>query len=229
MGYILSIETSTPVCSVALHKDRHLVASKAINVPGAHAERLMGLIHDVFAESNVVFEDIGAIAVSEGPGSYTGLRIGVSTAKGLAFGWNIPLIGVSTLQALAVGAGRLGASKGHIVPMLDARRMEVYREVFDSDLNSVKGLDAEVIDENAFRELLSEGIVYFIGDGSKKVSQVIAHPNAVFLELEISAEHIGEIASWKFQSREFADIAYFTPNYLKEFKALHPKKNPLLL
>jgi len=229
MGYILSIETSTPVCSVALHKGGDLVASKALNVPGAHAERLMELIHDILAESSVASEDIQAIAVSEGPGSYTGLRIGVSTAKGLAFGWNIPLIGVSTLQALAVGAVRLGASEGHIVPMLDARRMEVYREVFDSDLNPVKGLDAEVIDENAFRKLLSEGIVYFIGDGSKKVSQVISHPNAVFLELEISAEYIGEIASQKFQSREFADIAYFTPNYLKEFKALHSKKNPLLL
>jgi tRNA threonylcarbamoyladenosine biosynthesis protein TsaB len=227
MVTILSIETSTSVCSVAVHQDGLLVSLFEINESGAHAEQLMGLIEEVLASARISYSGLDAIAVSEGPGSYTGLRIGVSTAKGLAFGLNKPLIAVNTLQALAsaspAGPGDL------VIPILDARRLEVYREVFDQGGNSVDGLRAEVLAEDSFENFFEKGKVYFLGDAVEKVKSVIHNPNAVFLEdLAVSAKHMGLISYKKFLRAEFADIAYFVPNYLKEFKALQSKKNPLL-
>lgn len=229
MSLILSIETSTPICSVAIHEQGVLVAQKSLDVPGAHAEKLMGLIKDLLEESDFESSEILAIAVSGGPGSYTGLRIGVSSAKGLAFGWNVPLIGVSTLKAMAVGAKKQVTEDGHIISLLDARRMEVFREVYDFELTSIVPLDSEIIDENSFNVLLGERKVYFTGDAVDKVSNVIIHPNAVFIAVPISAEFVGELAYRKYVESDFADLAYFVPNYLKEFKALHSKKNPLLI
>lgn len=229
MSIILSLETSTPVCSIALHEDGVLLKSKSLDVPGAHSEKLMDMIDCLLKDCKLSIKEISVVAVSEGPGSYTGLRIGVSVAKGLAFALDIPLIAVSTLKALSYGAKRQVEGIGLIVSMLDARRMEVYREVFDRDLNSVIKLDSEIIDERSYSELLEKSKVYFVGDAVKKVSEVINHPNAVFLDVEISAEYIGALAYEKFQNEEFADLAYFAPNYLKEFKALKSKKNPLLI
>ncbi|MCE7055617.1 tRNA (adenosine(37)-N6)-threonylcarbamoyltransferase complex dimerization subunit type 1 TsaB [Algoriphagus sp. AGSA1] len=229
MAVILSLETSTPICSIALHRSGELLGEKSLDVPGAHSEKLMGMIDDLLKECGLPITDINAIAVSEGPGSYTGLRIGTSVAKGLAFARNIPLVAVSTLAALAYGASLLVEDKGMLVAMLDARRMEVYRQVFDMDLNPINELDSEIIDTNSYFELLKIGKVYFVGDAVKKVSEVITHPNAVFLEVQISAGYIGSLAFGKFQKGEFADLAYFVPNYLKEFKALQSKKNPLLI
>lgn len=227
MVRILSIETSTANCSVAVHLDGALISLSELAVPGAHAERLMLLVEEVMEQANVGFQDLDAIAVSGGPGSYTGLRIGVSTAKGLAFGLNKPLIGVDTLQALA---SAVELKEGELViPVLDARRMEVFREIFDWKLNSVAKLDAEVLSDDSFQNFLGGHRVYFLGDAVGKVESIIKHDHANFVSgLSFSAQHMGGLAFSKFQKGQFADLAYFVPNYLKEFKALHPKKNPLL-
>lgn len=229
MAVILSLETSTPVCSIAVHNNGVLLGAKSLDVPSAHSEKLMGMIEALLNECKLAVDQITAIAVSEGPGSYTGLRIGVSVAKGLAFANDIPLIGIGTLKALAYAAKSRVNEAGVIIAMLDARRMEVYREVFDQELKPIEKLDAEIIDENSYLELLDRGKVYFVGDAVKKVSEVIGHPNAVFLDVPISAHYVGILAYQKFQREEFADLAYFVPNYLKEFKALQSKKNPLLI
>ncbi len=227
MTLILSIETSTSICSVALHENGELLCLREIDETGAHAEKLMGLVDSVLSNQNVEIKELSAIAVSEGPGSYSGLRIGVSTAKGLAFSGDLPLMGVGVLKALALGAKHHVGYQGVIVSMLDARRMEVYREVFDTDLSVMSPIDAEIIDENSFQNLLEKGKAYFVGDAVEKVSQVINHPNANFLRIAVSADLIGKEAFVKYQNQEFEDLAYFVPNYLKEFKALHSKKNLL--
>lgn len=229
MTVILSIETSTPVCSVALHREGDLLEVKSIQGVGVHAAKLMEMIGSLLEENKIERNQVSAIAVSEGPGSYTGLRIGASTAKGLAYAWDIPLIAVSTLKAMAKSALSSTAKPSFIIPVLDARRMEIYREVFDSNLMSQLGLDAEVVDENSFSELLDRASVYFVGDAVEKMRSVISHANAHFLDIEISAEPIGALGHLKYLQGDFADIAYFVPNYLKEFKALQSKKNPLLL
>lgn len=205
-----------------------MISLSEITEAGAHAERLMSLIDEALDSAGIRYQNLDAIAVSEGPGSYTGLRIGVSTAKGLAFGLNKPLIGINTLQALA--SAILAEESELIIPVLDARRMEVYREVFDWNCNSVDQLQAEILSEDSFKNFLEKGRVYFLGDAVEKVRNVIQSENAIFMEeVSFSAKHMGEIAFQKFQRIEFADLAYFVPNYLKEFKALHSKKNPLLI
>lgn len=227
MSTILSIETSTAICSVAVHVEGRLISLSEVNEPGAHAERLMLLVEEVVEKARVGFHELDAIAVSEGPGSYTGLRIGVSTAKGLAFGLNKPLIGVNTLQALA---SSIELKEGELViPVLDARRMEVFREVFDWKLDSVAKLDGEVLSEGSFQNFLDSHRVYFLGDAVGKVESLIKHDHAKFnSNLSFSARYMGGIAFEKYQQGHFADLAYFVPNYLKEFKALQSKKNLLL-
>jgi tRNA threonylcarbamoyladenosine biosynthesis protein TsaB len=227
MARILSIETSTATCSVAVHDSAILLGLEEITEPGAHAEQLMQLVVDVVEKLGMELIELDAIAVSEGPGSYTGLRIGVSTAKGLAFGLNVPIISINTLQALA---SAVVAEEGElIIPVLDARRMEVYREVFDFNFNSVSKIDSEILEEGAFQNFLEKGRVYFVGDALEKVKAVVQSENAQFIsDLTFSAAHLGKLAWSKFQNQDFADIAYFVPNYLKEFKALQSKKNPLL-
>lgn len=227
MANILSIETSTSVCSVAVHSGGVLQALCELSEGSAHAERLMLLVEEVVEKADIGFPDLDAIAVSEGPGSYTGLRIGVSTAKGLAFGLNKPLIGVNTLQALASSVEL--KEDELVIPVLDARRMEVYREVFDWRLESAAPLDAEVLSLDSFQNFLQSHRVYFLGDAVEKVESMVKSKNAVFLTgVTFSARHMGGLAFGKYQKAEFADLAYFVPNYLKEFKALHSKKNPLL-
>lgn len=227
MARILSIETSTSVCSVAVHASGSLLSLVEVTEAGAHAEQLMQLVVDAVGKAGLGLSELDAIAVSEGPGSYTGLRIGVSTAKGLAFGLNRSLISINTLQALA---SAVVADEGElIIPVLDARRMEVYREVFDSNFISVSKLDSEILEEGAFENFLEKGRVYFVGDALEKVKAYVQSENAQFVSnLTFSAAHLGKLAWGKFQNQDFADIAYFVPNYLKEFKALHSKKNPLL-
>jgi tRNA threonylcarbamoyladenosine biosynthesis protein TsaB len=227
MAIILSIETSTPICSVALHQDGKLLFLREIEEAGAHAEKLMGLIESVLGTQQLSVHDLDAIAVSEGPGSYTGLRIGVSTAKGLAFAGDLNLLGVSTLKALALGAKQTCTSHELIISMLDARRMEVYREIYDAELNVVSSLDAEILDQNSYQEILQKSKVCFVGDAVTKVSEIITHPNAKFLKVPVSADLIGQVGFQKYKNQEFESLAYFVPNYLKEFKALQSKKNPL--
>jgi tRNA threonylcarbamoyladenosine biosynthesis protein TsaB len=227
MVNILSIETATSRCSVAVHADGELISLLEIAEPGAHAEKLMLLIDAAVEKAGLHLKDMNAIAVSAGPGSYTGLRIGVSTAKGLAFGLGKPLIGIGTLHALA---SALVLSDGDfVIPMLDARRMEVYLEVFDWKLNSVEELRSEILSEDSFQNFLKKGRVYFVGDAVDKLKTLVWNENAEFVtDLSFSAKYMGKISFEKYQKRDFADIAYFVPNYLKEFKALHSKKNPLL-
>jgi tRNA threonylcarbamoyladenosine biosynthesis protein TsaB len=227
MAIILSIETSTPICSVALHQDGKLLFLLELEEAGAHAEKLMGLIESVLNAQQISVHDLDAIAVSEGPGSYTGLRIGVSTAKGLAFAGDLKLIGISTLRALALGTKQTCTSQELIISMLDARRMEVYREIYDSELNVISSLDAEILDQNSYQEILQKGQVCFVGDAVTKISEIITHPNAKFLKVPVSADLIGQAGYQKYKNQEFEDLAYFVPNYLKEFKALQSKKNPL--
>lgn len=229
MNLILSIDTAVSVCSVALHAEGVMIGLLEIHQENVHAQRLMPAIDALLSQCGVQARSLSAIAVSEGPGSYTGLRIGVSTAKGIAFANSIPLIGVSTLKALAKQVQPYMATGDLVVPMIDARRMEVYREVFNKELASLYSLEPEIIDENSFADILARGKVYFVGDGVAKAEEVILHPNAVFLKKTNSATAIGELAYEKYQRKVFEDIAYFEPNYLKEFKVLKSKKNPLAL
>lgn len=227
MAYILAIETSTAICSIALHRSGELIGLLESDQQGVHAERIILMIEEVLQAAHLDFGDLNAVAVSEGPGSYTGLRIGVSTAKGIAYAQNIPLIAVSPLLALAAQVNLHG--REWVVPMMDARRMEVYRVVLDSQGNHVEDLVPEIVDASSYSFYLERGKVYFVGDAVEKVKQVLLHPNAVFLsDTTFSAAHYGQIAFERFQKREFVDVAYFVPNYLKEFKALQSKKNPLL-
>ncbi|MDD7884454.1 tRNA (adenosine(37)-N6)-threonylcarbamoyltransferase complex dimerization subunit type 1 TsaB [Flavivirga sp. 57AJ16] len=220
--YILNIETATTNCSVSLSKDGVTVVLKEdYDKNYSHAERLHIYIDAVLKEAKITSEVIDAIAVSKGPGSYTGLRIGVSAAKGLCFALDKPLISVFTLEALA---HQVTCNNGVIVSMLDARRMEVYAAVFDADYNQIRSTEAQILDENAFKDYLEAGTVYFIGNGVEKAKTLIEHPNAVFVDDKLpSANEMGHLAYNKYKISDLEDVAYFEPYYLKDFVALKPK------
>lgn len=227
MPLILSIETSTTICSVAVHQDGELISLKELNESGAHSEKLIGMIDSVLLEARLEYAQLDAIAVSEGPGSYTGLRIGVSTAKGLAYALEKPLIGINTLQAIA--SSRVYQKDEIGIAVLDARRMEVYSQAFGQNLIELSPIESVILDDDAYSSYLRSNKVYFSGDAVEKVKSVINHENAVFLEnTGLSSLHMGKLAFDKFVLGDFEELAYFVPNYLKEFKALQSKKNPLL-
>jgi len=187
----------------------------------SHAERLHVYIDEVLKEAGISANDLSAIAVSKGPGSYTGLRIGVSAAKGLCFALDKPLISISTLEALA---HQVTCQEGVIVAMLDARRMEVYSAVFDSNHNKIRETEAQILNEQSFNSYLEKGKVYFIGNGVEKTKALLNHPNAVFIEGKLpSANEMSLLANKKFKISAFEDVAYFEPYYLKDFVALKPK------
>ena len=229
MARILSIETSTSICSVAIHEQGELLALAEIKEPGAHAEKLLGLVDEVFEKAGLSFGDLDAVAVSQGPGSYTGLRIGVSTAKGIAYALEIPLIGIYTLQAMAASQP---ISQGEfVVAVLDARRKEVYTQTFGDSLQELSSIEAVVLEEGIFDSILEKGRVYFVGDGVEKVKEEVKSANALFVAdwgISLSAKNMGVLASEKHARQEWEDLAYFVPNYLKEFKALQSTKNPFL-
>jgi len=222
LSFILNIETATKNCSVSIAKNGETIVCKEIAEEGySHAEKLHVFIEEVIAEAKITVQDLTAIAVSQGPGSYTGLRIGVSAAKGLCFALNIPLIAVDTLQTLASQAK---VSEGKIIPMLDARRMEVYSAVFNTALETERPILAEVIDENSF--VAYTEAVYFVGDCADKCKAVLTKENFVFLE-EIkypSAAAMSKISYDKYQKSDTVDVAYFEPYYLKDFMMTTPKK-----
>ncbi|MDN3205482.1 tRNA (adenosine(37)-N6)-threonylcarbamoyltransferase complex dimerization subunit type 1 TsaB [Algoriphagus sediminis] len=228
MALILSIETSTTVCSVALHREGELLQLNETDEKNAHSLKLMPFVEQCLKGENLSVQDLEAISVSSGPGSYTGLRIGVSTAKGLAYALDLPIIGVSAMESLAKQVFNNGVETGHIIPVLDARRMEVYFQVFDSSLSEIGETGSLVLEQSSFSNLLNEGPVYFVGDGIAKTKELIDSQNTVFVDGSISAREMGEIAWKKLQRQEFEDTAYFVPNYLKEFKVLKSKKNLLL-
>ena len=217
--YILNIETSTKACSVAIHNNGKLLNCKeSVTEEFSHSEKLLLFISDVMNESRISFSQLNAVAVSMGPGSYTGLRIGVSTAKGLCYALDIPLISVSTLQAMAYGM--LNISKADLFcPMIDARRMEVYSAFFDSDNIMVREIQADVVDGCSYDVELKKKVIFF-GDGSDKLKGIIKHKNAMFQsDFYPSAEFIGVLSYNRFVESNFEDVAYFEPYYLKNFVA----------
>ena len=222
MAYILNIETATTNCSVSLsNKGETVVLKEDYNSNYSHAERLHIYIDDVLKEANRSLNDLEAIAISKGPGSYTGLRIGVSAAKGLCFALDIPLISIPTLESLA---HQVKAEEGVIIPMLDARRMEVYSAVFDVNYNQIRDTQAQILDESSFNEYLEAGKVYFIGNGVAKTKDLISHTNVVFIEEKLpSANNMSQLAYQKYKKSDIEDVAYFEPYYLKDFIAIKPK------
>lgn len=223
MVRILSLETSTTVCSVALHENSSLIASADVHLEHSHGSRLAQLIENVIKISGIGMSDISAVAVSSGPGSYTGLRIGTSTAKGLCFALNVPLIAVDTLSILSAQVNATNIGKSLLCPMIDARRMEVYCTVSDSNGSTIQGIEAKVIDGQSFEVLLNENRVIFFGNGAEKCQSVIRHNNASFLNgITPSAAQLGSMSFAKFERNEFEDLFQFEPFYLKEFKAKKP-------
>ena len=223
MAIILNIETATKNCSVCLAENGEVLAIRELNDGNySHAEKLHPFIQELLSEAKITSNDIGAVAVSKGPGSYTGLRIGVSAAKGMCFAIDKPLISIETLKSLAYS---ISVEKGLIIPMLDARRMEVYFAVYNSTYEEVREIKAEIIDENSFKEELMKGKVYFLGDGATKCKDVITHDNAVFIDDEFpSAKQMAVLSYDKYKKNDIEDVAYFEPFYLKDFVAIPQKK-----
>jgi tRNA threonylcarbamoyladenosine biosynthesis protein TsaB len=222
--YILNIETATTNCSVSLSKNGDTILLKEDNNTSySHAERLHLYIDYVLREAGLDSSDLSAISISQGPGSYTGLRIGVSAAKGLCFALDIPLISIPTLESLA---HQVKLNKGCIIAMLDARRMEVYSAVFNSELKQIRETQAQILDETSFAKYLEKGLVYFIGNGVNKTKALIQHPNAQFINDRLpSANDMSALAYYKYKISDTEDVAYFEPFYLKDFVALKPKKS----
>ena len=222
MVLILNIETATTNCSVSLSKNGEtFILKEDYDKNYSHAERLHVYIDAILNEAGITFKDLDAVAISKGPGSYTGLRIGVSAAKGLCFAIDKPLISVSTLEALAY---QVNCEEGVIIAMLDARRMEVYSSIFDSNYNQIRETEAQIINEDSFKNYLAASKVYFIGNGVEKTKALINHSNAIFIENKLpSANEMSLLAYNKFKISDFEDVAYFEPYYLKDFVALKPK------
>jgi len=222
LDYILNIETSTKNCSVSIAKAGKTIICNEIAEEGySHAERLHVFIEKSLKEAGITHKDLSAIAVSQGPGSYTGLRIGVSAAKGLCFALDLPLIAVDTLQVLA---SQLNIPSGLIVPMIDARRMEVYSAIFTANLERLRDVQAEIISESSFDNF--QETLYFVGDCAEKCESVLTKGNFVFLE-EIrypSAKEMSAISFEKYKKNDTVDVAYFEPFYLKDFLITTPKK-----
>lgn len=227
MPGILLIETATEVCSVALVEDGVILSQKESTIPNVHSTHLTVFIEDLLNNQSEKFK-LNAVAVSIGPGSYTGLRIGLSVAKGLCYSMGIPLIAISTLQALALGATQLIAedeiNNVLLCPMLDARRMEVYSGIYYPDGSEYRQIAAEIIDETSFREVLENHKIYFFGSGMEKCKSLLHHPNAFFLHgVNPSAVNLAIPAQWMYADSQFSDIAYTEPIYLKEFYTKPPK------
>ena len=226
MAFILGIETATEVCSVALFSNQNLLALREWKEGNKHANELTTLISEVVKEASISLNQLDAICVSMGPGSYTGLRVGVSTAKGLCYTLNKPLIAVNTLESMAqVFVSNNPNYNGLVCPMIDARRMEVYTALFNNNGEPVRETEAKIIDETSFAQDLQLGNIAFIGNGAEKCREVIEHSNAQFHgDLRCSAVGLGKLAGEKFNAKQFEDVAYFEPFYLKDFVGTTPKK-----
>ena len=222
MERIILIETSTALCSAALAEDGVITSYRESAAPKAHASLTAVFIQEMLAERRLTLADCDAVCVSMGPGSYTGLRVGVSTAKGLCFGSGKPLMAVGTLDTLVAQAETNGYK--YIIPMIDARRMEVYTAVFTPDGQQITETAPAIIDENSFTRQLEEGVVLFIGDGAGKCADVIRHPNAHFCQCHPKASAMLSPALKAYKEKRFEDVAYFEPFYLKEFVATVSKK-----
>ena len=229
MERLILIETSTALCSAALAEDGVITSYRESSAPKAHASLTAVFIQEMLEEKGLTIADCDAVCVSKGPGSYTGLRVGVSTAKGLCFGSGKPLIAISTLDIL-VAQAQIPDNLKYIVPMVDARRMEVYAAVYEiaaqagNDVRQITETAPAIIDENSYSDILEKGKVLFIGDGAGKCADVIKHPNATFLQCWPKASAMLEPAMKAYKEKRFEDVAYFEPFYLKEFVATVSKK-----
>ncbi len=215
MAYILNIETSTTNCSVSLFNDLELIDCIEENTQDySHSKSLHVFIDSVLKNSKLKPKDLSAISVSKGPGSYTGLRIGVASAKGLCFALDIPLISIETLKILSENT----SNKGIVIPCLDARRMEVYSAVFNNKNERIRDTRAEILNEDSFNKYLSVDKVYFIGNANKKIKEIIAHKNARFIDDVLpSSRQMGALSFNKFKNNQFEDLNNFEPLYLKDF------------
>ena len=229
MERLILIETSTALCSAALAEDGVITSYRESSAPKAHASLTAVFIQEMLEEKGLTIADCDAVCVSKGPGSYTGLRVGVSTAKGLCFGSGKPLIAISTLDIL-VAQAQIPDNLKYIVPMVDARRMEVYAAVYEiagqagNDVRQITETAPAIIDENSYSDILERGKVLFIGDGAGKCADVIKHPNATFVQCWPKASAMLEPAMKAYKEKRFEDVAYFEPFYLKEFVATVSKK-----
>lgn len=228
MSCILNIETSTDVCSVAISDNGQVVFNKEDHSGPNHAVKLGVYVDEALSFIDAHGISLAAVAVSCGPGSYTGLRIGVSMAKGICYGRDVKLISIPTLELMAVPVllGEHPAEEDAlIVPMLDARRMEVYAKVMDRALKEVRPIQADIVDAETYKEYLDRGTVYFFGNGAEKCMEVINHPNARLVKgIEPLAKNMAPLAEKRFVEGKFEDVAYFVPFYLKDFVAKMPKK-----
>lgn len=225
---ILCLETATPVCSVALNNGTDTLALRECKGQNAHSEKITIFIDEILNEAGIKHSQLDAVAVSKGPGSYTGLRIGVSTAKGICYAAELPLMAIDTLHAMAYGMlEKLGAEiqvGDLLVPMIDARRMEVYCAVFDTSLNSVKGTEALVVDEHSFDELLQEHRLWLFGDGAPKLHGLFDAVDHIHIidDFTPSAAYMAALSDQALKADDFVDVAYFEPYYLKDFIAGKP-------
>lgn len=222
MSLLLHIESATTQCSVALSQNGELLAAKQIDNGYTHAENLHVFIQDLFTETGFKAQDLKAVAVSRGPGSYTGLRIGVSAAKGLAYALHIPLIAIDTLSLMALQAKETGFTNGSLCAMLDARRMEVYCAVYDQHLQTIGATEALVLNEESVEQFSAYGPTAFFGNGMPKCRDLLSRlPGSVFIEhIQPSAAHMCQLAYEKYTRQAFEDTAYFEPFYLKDFLIL---------
>ena len=225
---ILCLETATPVCSVALNDGCCTLAVRETEGQNAHSEKITNFIREAMETAGIDYHQLDAVAVSKGPGSYTGLRIGVSTAKGICYAADLPLMASDTLEAMAYGMkGKLGsqiAENDLLIPMIDARRMEVYAAIFDANLNRIKDTEAVVVDENSFAELRQNRRLWLFGDGAPKLSELFENqPNISIINgFKPSAAYMRPLAEKAMKEQQFVDVAYFEPFYLKDFVAGKP-------
>lgn len=223
MSIIINIETATKNCSVSVAKNGKTIVIKELNNGNySHAEVLHPFIVDILKEANLTSKDVDAVAVSKGPGSYTGLRIGVSAAKGLCFAYDKPLISIDTLTSLSHS---ISIEKGMIIPMIDARRMEVYAAIYNESHLQISEIKAEIIDKTSYAEYLENNKVYFLGDGSHKCKDIITHKNAIFVDDKFpSAREMAQLSFDKYKISDIENVAYFEPFYLKDFVVIPEKK-----
>lgn len=225
MAFILALDTATEVCSVALFNNNQQLQLTEIEEGNTHANMLTTLIESVVTKAGITLQQLDAVCVSMGPGSYTGLRVGVSTAKGLCYTLKKPLIAINTLQSLAqVFINQNPTYTGLICPMIDARRMEVFAAAYATNLQEAMATQAVIVDSTSFADLLTQNTVAFIGNGAAKCQQTLTHANAQFYTaIKCSASGLGQLAYTKFCENAFEDVAYFEPFYLKDFVATTPK------
>lgn len=225
---ILCLETATPVCSVALNESCCTIGLRETEGQNAHSEKITNFIHEVMETAKIDYRQLDAVAVSKGPGSYTGLRIGVSTAKGICYAADLPLMAIDTLEAMAHGMkAKLGSQiteNDLLIPMIDARRMEVYAAIFDANLNKIKDTEAVVMDENSFADLRKDHRLWLFGDGAPKLSKLFENQQNVCIidGFKPSAAYMRPLAEKALKEQQFVDVAYFEPFYLKDFIAGKP-------